>query len=81
MSYRGRLGELDPGRPTVVSCKSGQRAYVAARILAQHGFKCVLQPLGGGRVQDFALNRRSGAEPRTLVDLPRPEHLADPSRS
>lgn len=78
---RGRLGELDPSRPTVVSCKSGQRAYVAARILAQHGFTRVFNLSGAAAMRDFALNRRSGAEPKTLVDLPRPEHLADPSRS
>lgn len=35
---RDRLGELDPTRPTVVSCRGGQRAYAAVRILAQHGF-------------------------------------------
>lgn len=78
---RGRLGELDPGRPTLVSCKSGQRAYVAVRILAQHGFARVYNLSGAAAMRDFALNRRSGNEPRTLVDLPRPEHLATPGRS
>lgn len=36
---RERLGELDPTRPTVVSCLSGARSYAAVRILAQHGFR------------------------------------------
>jgi len=35
---RDRLGELDSKHPTVTSCASGLRAYVAARILTQHGF-------------------------------------------
>lgn len=73
---RTRLGELDPGRATVISCKSGQRAYIACRILAQHGFTRVYNLSGAAAIRDFALNRHSGAEPRTLVDLPHPEHLA-----
>lgn len=78
---RARLGELDPSRPTLVSCKSGQRSYIAARILAQHGFAPVYNLSGAAAMRDFALNRRSGAEPGTPVDLPHPEHLADPARS
>jgi NADPH-dependent 2,4-dienoyl-CoA reductase/sulfur reductase-like enzyme/rhodanese-related sulfurtransferase len=74
---RDRLGELDPARPTVVSCRGGQRAYAAVRILAQHGFAEVYNLSGAAAMRDFALNRRSGAEPATHVDLPRPEHLVD----
>ncbi len=36
---RGRLGELDPGRPVEVYCAVGYRGYLAARILRQHGFE------------------------------------------
>lgn len=72
---RDRLGELDPERPTVVSCRSGQRSYAALRILAQHGFKEVYNLSGAAAMRDFAMNRRSGAEPQTQVKLPRPEHL------
>ena len=35
---RDRIGELDPKRPTVVSCAVGIRGHVACRILKQHGF-------------------------------------------
>ena len=35
---REHLGELTPGKPVYVLCQSGLRSYVAARILAQHGF-------------------------------------------
>jgi rhodanese-related sulfurtransferase len=37
---RRRLGELDRGRDWLVYCQSGQRSYVACRLLAQHGFRC-----------------------------------------
>jgi rhodanese-related sulfurtransferase len=73
---RARLGELDPKCPTLVSCRSGQRSYIGARILAQHGFAEVYNLSGAASMRDFALNRRSGAEPQTQVDLPTPEHLA-----
>jgi NADPH-dependent 2,4-dienoyl-CoA reductase/sulfur reductase-like enzyme/rhodanese-related sulfurtransferase len=36
---RDRLNELDPKQPYIVSCRSGQRAYIAERILRQHGFQ------------------------------------------
>jgi rhodanese-related sulfurtransferase len=74
---RTRLGELDPGLPTLVSCRGGQRAYAGVRILAQHGFSEVYNLSGAAAMRDFALNRRSGAEPGAPVDLPRPEHLVD----
>ena len=36
---RGRLGELPRDREIVVTCRSGQRAYYATRILLQNGFR------------------------------------------
>ncbi len=36
-----RLGELDPGKPTIVYCLSGQRSLAAAQVLADHGFSNV----------------------------------------
>jgi len=36
---RARLGELPRDREIHVICRSGQRAYLATRILLQHGFK------------------------------------------
>ena len=38
---RDRLGELDKQQPYVVSCFSGQRSYIAERLLRQHGFTVV----------------------------------------
>lgn len=56
---RDRLGEFDPARPTVVACWTGLRSHVAARILAQRGFREVLNLSGGASVRDLALNRRT----------------------
>lgn len=36
---RARLNELDPNLGYIVSCHSGQRSYIAERIMRQHGFK------------------------------------------
>jgi rhodanese-related sulfurtransferase len=44
---RGRLGELNPSRPTVVFCQIGMRGYIAQRILTQHGFQDVRNLKGG----------------------------------
>lgn len=35
---RDRLSELDKNKAYIVSCHSGQRSYIAERILKQHGF-------------------------------------------
>lgn len=77
---RDRLHELDPSRPTVVSCRSGQRAYFALRILAQNGFGELYNLSGAAAMRDFALYRKSGAATETQVELPRPEHLVDRAR-
>ena len=37
---RGRLNEIDPGKPVYVMCQSALRSYIACRILAQHGYDC-----------------------------------------
>jgi rhodanese-related sulfurtransferase/rubrerythrin len=42
-----RLGELAPGRPTVVYCRSGSRSAAAAAMLAAHGFGEVFNLKGG----------------------------------
>ena len=46
---RDRLDELDPTRPTAVTCHSSLRAHVASRILRQSGFSQV-QVVSGGTV-------------------------------
>ncbi|MGZ6963820.1 MAG: MBL fold metallo-hydrolase [Acidimicrobiia bacterium] len=42
-----RLGELDPGRPTVVYCAGGYRSATAASLLRSRGFVTVADLLGG----------------------------------
>jgi len=42
-----RLQELDPGRQTVVLCRSGRRSMDIARFLEQKGFKSVANLKGG----------------------------------
>lgn len=37
-ALRERLGELERDMPVYLYCQSGQRSYVASRILAEHGF-------------------------------------------
>ncbi|MFO1038330.1 MAG: FAD-dependent oxidoreductase [Geminicoccaceae bacterium] len=72
---RSRLSEIDPAKPTVLTCRTGLRAYVAARILAQHGFTDIANLSGGAAMRDYALRRGSG-EP-TAHRLPEPEHLGN----
>lgn len=48
---RARLGELDPAKETLVTCQSGLRAHIAARILKQHGFGDVKNLTGGMMMQ------------------------------
>jgi rhodanese-related sulfurtransferase len=57
---RGRLDELDPGKPTVVTCFSGQRSYVATRLLMQHGFSDVANMTGGAYMHRQALAAADG---------------------
>lgn len=39
-NLRGRLEELDKSKDIYVYCHSGNRSYVACRILAQYGYSC-----------------------------------------
>lgn len=48
---RERIGELDPSRPTLVTCQSGLRGHVATCILKQHGFADVRNLTGGMHLQ------------------------------
>lgn len=41
-----RIDELDPDKPIITFCGSGQRAIIAASILKQHGFSRVEDSLG-----------------------------------
>jgi rhodanese-related sulfurtransferase len=42
-----RLGELDPGRETVVICHHGVRSFHVARFLEHNGFSSVINLAGG----------------------------------
>jgi hydroxyacylglutathione hydrolase len=44
---RDRIGELDPGRPTVVFCAGGYRSSIAASVLRANGFADVSDLVGG----------------------------------
>lgn len=51
---RGRLHELDTSLPIITVCHTGLRAYIAARILKQSGFKNVQNLTGGMLMQRYA---------------------------
>jgi len=55
---RTRHAELDPARQYIVMCRGGQRASIAASILAMHGFTHISN-LGGG----FTAYQRAGFVP------------------
>lgn len=42
-----RLGELDPQKPVLLVCRSGNRSAKAAKVLVQHGYKQVYNLTGG----------------------------------
>jgi hydroxyacylglutathione hydrolase len=44
---RTRYTELDPAKPTVLVCSSGNRSSLGVSILKQHGFKEVINVAGG----------------------------------
>ncbi len=52
---RDRISELDPSKPTVVSCGVGVRGHVAERILIQHGFQQVFNLTGGATLRRRAV--------------------------
>lgn len=54
-SLRDRIGELDTNKMIFIYCSVGLRAYVAARILTQHGFENV-KNLSGGITTCNAIN-------------------------
>ncbi len=60
---RQRLSELDPNRETVVYCSQGLRSYIAARILAQRGFRDVKNLTGGVLSWPYELIKKDLGEP------------------
>ena len=73
---RARAGELDPGKPHIVFCAVGVRAYNAARILAQRGFARVQVYPGGARF--YRATHESAGEPPKDPEPPRPEKAPAP---
>jgi NADPH-dependent 2,4-dienoyl-CoA reductase/sulfur reductase-like enzyme/rhodanese-related sulfurtransferase len=55
---RKRLGELDNSKTTAVSCLSGMRAYIAARILKQSGFPDVHVVAGGAMLRNRSVQSK-----------------------
>ncbi|MBQ3529329.1 MAG: CoA-disulfide reductase, partial [Oscillospiraceae bacterium] len=55
---RGRIGEIEPGKPVYVICQSGLRSYIATRILEGYGFEAY-NFAGGFRFYDAVMNDRA----------------------
>lgn len=78
---RERLNELDPALPVRLVCQSGLRSYVAARMLAGHGFAGVSHLAGAcaSMTSSRAMRASSNAPPpaaptpvRSVRNLPYP---------
>ena len=65
---RERLAELPQGKEIVVYCQVGFRAYLAARILLQHGFTAVKNLSGGYKTYQIVRKEQE----LQAMDLPRP---------
>ncbi len=61
---RTRYGELDRARPWAVYCKIGRRAYLAERILRQHGYDVV--NISGGFTTWEAATEQQSSESRGI---------------
>ena len=61
---RGRVGELEPGKPVYIICQSGLRSYISARMLEGYGFECY-NFAGGFRFYDNVVNDRILVEAAT----------------
>jgi hydroxyacylglutathione hydrolase len=62
-SLRSTMYQLDPDRPTVVYCASGNRSFAAMSLLAANGFRDVSDLVGGYRAFVLAHGlRRAGAD-------------------
>jgi len=67
---RERLAELDNRKPLYVNCRSGQRSYLAARILSQRGFD--VYNLDGGYRLYHTVTRDATAPSRDADVSPAP---------
>lgn len=74
-----KIGELDPGKPTIVHCAVGGRSRVAAQLLAGQGFKEVYNLKGGimawngrkasGSVESGMLYLKGNETPEDIIAL------------
>ena len=55
---RARLGELALDKPVYVHCHSGQRSYIACRLLQGHGYNCY-NLSGGWRLYESVVHDRT----------------------
>ena len=67
---RDRIGELDPAKPVYVNCYSGQRSYLACRLLSQHGFTCYNLSGGARFYQQIMQEQRFDETPRHTCGAP-----------
>lgn len=70
-ALRGRLGELDPQKPTVVFCQIGMRGYLAYRILKQAGFADVRNLSGGLKTYNWATEKQANPDVFDYEDIKR----------
>jgi rhodanese-related sulfurtransferase len=61
-SLRERLGELPRDGRIVVYCGVGMRAYLACRILMQHGFREVFNLSGGWTTWQYVSQKQSNED-------------------
>jgi NADPH-dependent 2,4-dienoyl-CoA reductase/sulfur reductase-like enzyme/rhodanese-related sulfurtransferase len=61
-SLRGRLEELPRDGKIIVYCAAGLRAYLACRILSQHGFPEVYNLSGGYKTYEFVTRKQANED-------------------
>lgn len=60
-SLRERIGEIPKDKPIYVHCHSGQRSYIACRILTGYGYDC-FNLAGGWRLYESVINEKTVPE-------------------
>ncbi len=59
---RNRMSEIPKDKKIIVFCSMGQRGYVAARILIQHGYNDVYNLTGGCKTYEHASGKQSNED-------------------
>lgn len=60
-SLRENLDKIDRDKPVYVQCHSGQRSYIACRILSENGYNCY-NLAGGWRLYESVINEKTVPE-------------------